>query len=53
MNFEIILSYLDWYNKDDYEICKTEFEYIIMKKNQIVFVYRNIQFIIIKNYIKN
>jgi len=52
MNFEIILSYLDWYNKDDYEICKTEFEYIIMKKNQIVFVY-NSQTKLIHNYIKN
>jgi hypothetical protein len=53
MNFEIILSYLDWYNKDDYEICKTEFEYIIMKNDELVFLYRNINFIIIKNYIKN
>jgi hypothetical protein len=53
MNFEIILSYLDWYNKDDYEICKTEFEYKIMKNDKLVFIYEMRSNIIILNYMKN
>jgi len=52
MNFEIILSYIDWYNKENYIINRSEFEYRIFKNNELVFFYDS-RLLLIQDYIKN